>query len=681
MTSQNFATLPLASIVASTTNPRKHFDQPKLVELADTADLRPRPEYELVSGERRLRASRLAGVATIPAMIQHLTDSEVLDIQIIENLHRADLDALEEAEGYAHLMDHHTPKLSVDEVAAKIGKSRSHVYSRVKLLDLCFEGREELRNGQISAAVALLIARIPSQTVQRQALGNVSNPLTGTALSYRMAADLIQRQYMLRLAEARFAPTDPELVPGAGSCKTCHKRTGADPDLFADVKNADVCTDVACFRAKEQAHDERQLKTARESGATIIEGREAKELMPTAWDGRVEGYLRLDDVRDSPKPGKTLRALLGKLLDREGIKPTMVADPHHDGALIAVIDHATAQHLLAKKGHQDAADAVQAKAQESAQAQAKAELVEQVKRYENGWRWEVMREGWHAIKTADTYTLPADALRHLATQSLPNGDGCKKLAKMLDLGPVAPRAALEDWIREHQHPERALALLIMHSDTEWRSWQEPGQQGGDLLTAMAQHASHDLNLTAIKGSVAAENMHKNACATDQKPTDLPLNPAAQAHGGGGAAAQKSTPLARARAVPKTSAEDAITGIAAAMQAIEEVPGPTAAPEGSNRDGASAVGEDGRATAPDAPASDVTALNDVDPLFEEARRVVIQNQKAGVRYLKTTLKVGYIRAHALLEQLEKAGVIGPREFGEQAVLVRADGAAVNEGGAA
>jgi hypothetical protein len=486
---------------------------------------------------------------------------------------------------------------------------------------------------------------------------------------------------MLRLAEARFDNADPDLVPSAGSCKTCHKRTGADPDLFADVKNANVCTDVACFRSKEQTHDERQLKTARESGAVIIEGREAKDLMPTVWDGRVEGHLRLDDERDSPKPGKTLRALLGKLLDREGVKPTMVADPHHDGALIAVIDHATAQRLLAKKGHQDAADAVQAKAQEDAETQALMAQTEQVKKYENGWRWEVMREGWHAIKTADNYTLPPDALRHLATLVLPPAEGCKRLAKMLDLGPIAPRAALEDWIREHQHPERALALLVMHSDTEWRSWQEPGKQGGDLLTVMAQHASLDLDLTAIKGSVAAENMHKNACDTDQKSTDLPLTPAAQAHGGGGAAAQKPAPLARARAVPKTTEREAITGIAAAMQAMEEEAGPTAAPEGSNRDGASAVGDDSRATAPDAPATAEPAFDEVDPLFEEARRVVIQNQKAGVRYLKSALKVGYIRAHALLEQLEKAGVIGPREFGEQAVLVAADGAAAQEGGAA
>jgi S-DNA-T family DNA segregation ATPase FtsK/SpoIIIE len=118
-----------------------------------------------------------------------------------------------------------------------------------------------------------------------------------------------------------------------------------------------------------------------------------------------------------------------------------------------------------------------------------------------------------------------------------------------------------------------------------------------------------------------------------------------------------------------------------MQAMEEEAGPTAAPEGSNRDGASAVGDDSRATAPDAPATAEPAFDEVDPLFEEARRVVIQNQKAGVRYLKSALKVGYIRAHALLEQLEKAGVIGPREFGEQAVLVAADGAAAQEGGAA
>lgn len=129
MTNQ-FATLPLTALVSSPTNPRKTFNQDKLQELAnsitssggvhqpilvrqlpaqrllDTAFMKPRPEYEIVAGERRYRASIMAKMDTIPALIRELTDDQVLEIQIIENLQRDDLTDLEAAEGYQALMDH-----------------------------------------------------------------------------------------------------------------------------------------------------------------------------------------------------------------------------------------------------------------------------------------------------------------------------------------------------------------------------------------------------------------------------------------------------------------------------------------------------------------------------------------------------------------------------------------------
>jgi ParB/RepB/Spo0J family partition protein len=127
-TPETFAHIPLAHIVTSRTNPRKHFNPARLQELAesirasgvrqpvllrplpghrvaDTAGMVPRPEYELVSGERRFRASGMAGVTTIPAMVGAMSDDQVLEIQLVENLQRDDLTPLEEAEGYQTLMD------------------------------------------------------------------------------------------------------------------------------------------------------------------------------------------------------------------------------------------------------------------------------------------------------------------------------------------------------------------------------------------------------------------------------------------------------------------------------------------------------------------------------------------------------------------------------------------------
>ena len=632
-TPDTFAHLPLAHIVSSLTNPRKSFHPERLAELAesirasgvhqpvlvrplpgarvaDTAHQQPRPEWELVSGERRFRASAMAGVATIPAMVRALTDEQVLDIQLVENLQREDLEPLEEAEGYDRLMHAHEPALTAEQIGERIGKSRSYVYGRLKLLDLCPEGREALRQGDLSAAVALLIARIPSHTVQAQALGNVFD-YSGDPLSVRDASALIQRQYMLRLGEARFKITDAALVSAAGSCKACPKRTGANPDLFADVPGADVCTDVACFRAKEQAHTDAALKTARESGATIIEGREAKALVPHSWDTRVEGFLRLDDATDSPT-GKPLRAAIGKLMEKEGITPTLVANPHKDGDLIAVVDHATATRLLAQKGHQEHAQAIQATASQSAQAAAEAEKAKERERYELGWRWAVLQAAWGKISgmEAGMYSVPDTTIRALASGKIPgNQEQCKRLCKLLDLGTVAPSAALGDWVREHPEPDRALALLVMFSDLEWRTWGQPEDCINQRLLDLATDRGVEVDVEAIKAQVQAEHTaqikarKKAKSAENAAPTqgDPPLNPAAQAVGVRGGSKLKKTGTPAAPKRPKTTPEEALQGIAAAMQGGGS-DGGDRAPSGSGPDGASAVGEGGRATSPDAGAA-------------------------------------------------------------------------------
>jgi ParB/RepB/Spo0J family partition protein len=631
MTTEAFAHIPLAHIVTSLTNPRKHFDATKLAELAesirasgvhqpvlvrplpgdrlaDTAHLEPRPQWELVSGERRVRASIMAEMDTIPALVRALSDSQVLDIQLVENLQREDLQPLEEAEGYEHLMTRHHPPLNADEVAAKIGKSSSYVYARLKLLNLCPEGQQAMRDGWLEPSTALLVARAPSSKMQIDILGNLRD-YGDNVLSHRQASGMIQRQYMLRLGEAKFKITDATLIPEAGSCKLCPKRTGADPDIFADVSGVDVCTDPPCFKAKNEAHSERALKAARESGANIIEGREAKALIPHGYTGRVEGFLRLDDATDSPT-AKPLRSIIGKLLEEEGIKPTLVADPHHPGELVAVVDHATASRLLARKGHQDQAEAIDQQAQQSAKDAAKAAQQKHTERFENAWRWAVLQAAWKEISAKPSYILQDAILRHLATRHLPNTDGCTRLCKLLELGTVAPKAALEDWIKAHPDPDRALALVMMFDDLAWQAWKPVNEQDNPQLLGIA---SEVVDVPALKAAVQAEhtaqikakNMHKSAAATGAKTPDTPLNPAAQAGGvrGGGKLKKTGTPAAPKR--PRTTPEEALQGIAAAMQG-EGSGGGDCAPLEPIPDGASAVGEEGRATAPDAGADQALA---------------------------------------------------------------------------
>lgn len=601
ISTETFARVALAEIVASTTNPRKSFDQAKLAELAesiratgvhqpvllrplpasrleDTTGMDPRPAYELVCGERRLRASVLAEVATIPALIRALTDAEALEIQVIENLQRDDLQPLEEAEGYQALMEHHEPPMTADEVAAKIGKSRSYVYARLKLLDLGPEGREALLQGKLDASRGLLIARIPDTKLQAEALKEAAD-WQGNALSYRELARIVHDRYMLRLSAARFKTTDANLVPAAGSCRACPKRTGANPDLFADVQGADVCTDPACFKLKEQAHTDAALKAARESGATIIEGREAKALMPSAWTGAVEGYLRLDDAKDSPTD-KPLRSLIGKQMEKQGIQPTYVANPHRDGELVAVIDHATAQQLLAAKGLADQAEKLAAEAARSEKAAAEQAKRKAKERFEREWRWRVLERTWEKIDSLDETALALndEAIRYLATRYANNlnQDRAKRLCQLLDLGKVAPVQAVKDWVHglhDVGDPERALALLMLNADVEYEPWRSEADQNA-ALKILAN--AHDIDIEAVKDEVkkehaaAARELAKKAKAAEtaqaQEPSS-PLPSAAQAGGvrGKGKAKVQGVGKTAAAKKPKISAEEARTGIAAAMQ--------------------------------------------------------------------------------------------------------------------
>ena len=143
--------------------PRKEFSEEAMRELADSIAqhgvLQPllvRPllsgGYQIVAGERRWRASRMAGLATVPALIRELTDSEVMQIALIENLQREDLKPLEEAQGYQALMEEFG--FTQDEISKSVGKSRPAVTNALRLLNLPEAVRGILARGDLSAGHA-----------------------------------------------------------------------------------------------------------------------------------------------------------------------------------------------------------------------------------------------------------------------------------------------------------------------------------------------------------------------------------------------------------------------------------------------------------------------------------------------------------------------------------------------
>lgn len=140
--------------------PRKHFDEAALSELADSIALhgviqpllvRPISDggYQLIAGERRWRASRLAGLTEVPVVIREMTDSEAMELALIENLQREDLNPIEEAEGYKLLMD--TYSLTQEQAAERVGKSRPAVANAMRLLSLPKEVLDLIKEGRISS--------------------------------------------------------------------------------------------------------------------------------------------------------------------------------------------------------------------------------------------------------------------------------------------------------------------------------------------------------------------------------------------------------------------------------------------------------------------------------------------------------------------------------------------------
>lgn len=311
---------------------------------------RPNPDgllYEIVVGEGRWLGSAEAGKTDIPFFWRDLSDKEAVELQLIENLQRDDISALEEAKGYRRLIDEHGH--TADTIAAEVGKSRSAIYNCLKLLDLCPAALKIALDHKLDASNMMLAARIPDEKLQIAAIKEMMpHYANDDAMSYRQARDMVQRKYMLKLAEAPFSRADAELLPAAGSCAACHKRTGNNVDLFTDVASPDMCTDPGCFDAKKLAHVAKQRAQAKANNIKVIEGAEAKKIKPNSYnDDLAGGYIDLDRKMYSDSKNRTVRQILGK--DAPAADALLI-DPHTTGKVIEVVSAATIKEKLAAKG-------------------------------------------------------------------------------------------------------------------------------------------------------------------------------------------------------------------------------------------------------------------------------------------------------------------------------------------
>lgn len=165
------ASLPIASIVTNPDQPRKSFDETQLSELSDSIKqngvlqpilVRKKGDmYEIVAGERRYQASKLAGLKEIPAIVRDIDDAEVFRLALIENLQRSDLTPIEEARGYRQLLD--TKGLTQEGLAKILSKSRSAIANTLRLMDLPQEVQDMMEEGQITAGHARAILAVPTE--------------------------------------------------------------------------------------------------------------------------------------------------------------------------------------------------------------------------------------------------------------------------------------------------------------------------------------------------------------------------------------------------------------------------------------------------------------------------------------------------------------------------------------
>ncbi len=290
--SSEFQYIAIDTIHESATNPRRTFDDCKLGELAESirtngliqpVTVRPNLEgFEIVAGARRFRAAQLAELFSLPARIVEITDAQALEWQLVENSQRVDVHPYEEAQGFQRLLD--MPGYDVSTLVQKSGKSASHIYARLSLLQLIPAVADAFTQERITASHANLIARLPQESqaeAYEQCWRKDWQEKEAHLLPAKNLSAWIQANLYLSLADAPFDREDPTLNPAAGACVTCPRRSGYNTSLFADVQG-DQCLDGPCYQTKITAHIDRELAAGPELVQIENGWRSAREQRPGA---------------------------------------------------------------------------------------------------------------------------------------------------------------------------------------------------------------------------------------------------------------------------------------------------------------------------------------------------------------------------------------------------------------
>lgn len=297
--------IPLDQIIPSPLNPRKHFDETSIQELAlsiaNNGVLQPilvrrieGDKYELIAGERRYRAVKSlyddrwntvifsTDVSHIPAIIRDITPEESLDIQIIENLQRKDLHPMEEANGFYNLAMFN--KLPAEEIAMRVGKSPSYIAQRIKLCDLIDPLQKFFYDGHLLVKDAMAISKFLVTDQQALFDSDIAEEEWESGETYSLTEWKV-RKYQHALNNAPFDITSDELPPGTPACIECPHNSAVNTLLFPDQDNNPICLKSSCYHDKCNLSFQIQLDAAQEDPEVVLitgqyyPGEDTKELM------------------------------------------------------------------------------------------------------------------------------------------------------------------------------------------------------------------------------------------------------------------------------------------------------------------------------------------------------------------------------------------------------------------
>ncbi len=220
-------------------------------------------KFEIVCGHRRFDSANALKMKTAPCIVRDYDDDQARKVALIENIQRETLHPMDEAEFYATLL---TSLGELDKVVSTVGKRRDHVLRRLKLIQLAPEIKKSFLGGKLNLDAVSLLARMPEKVQSKIYKGNVRYG----ELSIGQINNSIQG-FMLDLSKVPWKLDDAKLVPTAGDCLSCPKRTGSQPELFPEVKKGDACTDPECFQSKTTAIIDQLKKAATGKDEKFVE--------------------------------------------------------------------------------------------------------------------------------------------------------------------------------------------------------------------------------------------------------------------------------------------------------------------------------------------------------------------------------------------------------------------------